>query len=263
MPVGAGDFVVVPSRGRWRLVGASDSSGSSAVGDGLLSAGGNEQEGFVLPEGGGSGEDRVAIYVAGVGGRLMSRAAFDALEDAIAGGFARAVWIATDEAQRSVDSEIRNLLQVPRELRTPQLLEVVWTGRLPNYPHAAIVVQGRGYGQAVALGFTETPDEEDAGEVRDVGQNLLGFGGRGRSGSNQPAAVVAGDYVEFDDVEYLLLAGTGVETLHALVGDREISRRAPAALIEGLPSARVGDRPDTVIYGTTADGEVITPLNIR
>ena len=258
MPVGTSNFVVVPTGERWRSVGASDSSDVAAVGDGLFGVGGNEQQGFVLPE---SGADQVPIYVAGVGGRLMSREAFAAFEDALAAGYGQALWAATNEAQRVVDNEIKRLPTVPRELRTPPPFEVVWTGRLPDQPQAAIIAQGRGPAQALALGYAAPPDDADANDDVIVGAALLGFGDAGRSRFDASETAVAGDYVDLDGIPYLVLAGTGIETLHALVGDREISRRAPAAVIDARPFAKLSDLPDTVIYGGTADGEVIAPLN--
>ncbi len=240
MPVGTSNFVVVPTGERWRSVDASDSSGLSEVGDGLFSVSSSEQEGFVLPESGaGSGDDQVSIYVAGVGGRFMSPEAFAGLEDALAAGYARALWAATDEAQRNVDNEVKRLPTVPRELRTPPPLEVVWTGRLPDHPQAAIIAQGRGRAQALALGYAAPPDEEDSNDDFIVGAQLLGFGDPGRSSFDASETAVAGEYVELDDVPYLVLAGTGVETLHALVGDREVSRRAPAAVIDARPFAQL------------------------
>ena len=264
MPVGTSNFVVVPTGDGWRSVNASDSSGLAEVGDGLFSASSSEQEGFVLPESGaGSGDDQVSIYVAGVGGRLMSREAFAGLEDALAAGYARVLWIAMDEAQRNVNNEVKRLPTVPRELRTPPPLEVVWTGRLPDQPQAAIIAQGRGSAQTLALGYAAPPDEEDSDGDFIPGAQLLGFGDPGRSRFDASETAVGGDYVDLDGVPYLVLAGTGVETLHALVGDREISRRAPAAVIDARPFAQLSDLPDTVIYGRTADGDVIAPLSRR
>ena len=158
MPVGTSNFVVVPTGARWRSVNADDSSGVSEVGDGLFSVSNNEPAAFVLPEsGGGTGDDQVAIYVAGVGGRFMRPEAFAELEDALAAGYGRALWTATDEAQRTVDNEVKRLPTVPRDLRTPPPLEVVWTGRLLDYPRAAIIAQGRGRAQALTLGYPRRP----------------------------------------------------------------------------------------------------------
>ena len=47
-----------------------------------------------------------------------------------------------------------------------------------------------------------------------------------------------------------------------LVGDREITRRGPVAVLDALAFGKLGKRPDTVIYGRTAGGEVVAPLTV-
>ena len=60
-----------------------------------------------------------------------------------------------------------------------------------------------------------------------------------------------------------MLAGAGeVKTLHALVGPDGVRRTAPLAVIDARRFATEGG-VDTVTFGRTADGEVVTPLQTR
>ena len=59
-----------------------------------------------------------------------------------------------------------------------------------------------------------------------------------------------------------MLAGRDVDTVHALVGDREITRRGPVAVLDARAFGEPGERPDTVIYARTAEGEVVAPLTV-
>ena len=263
VPVAAGHSIVVPDDGaRWQYVNADRfSSGDALIADGLVSTtNSSTPRGFVLPERADAASDgQTEIYLAGIGGRLLtSPHAFADLREALTGGNARAVWLAANAGQRYLTELAEDDPQ--RALRAPQPLRLVWTGKLPMRPHAAIVEQGLSSAQSVALGHGEVAGEQDTNEDATEGENLLGFGTDGLSGSNREGAVVAGSFISLDDVEYLVLAGIGVKTIHALVGDREIVRSGPAAIIPAAPLARTGTPPDTVVYGRAADGEVIAPL---
>ena len=149
------------------------------------------------------------------------------------------------------------------------MLEVLWTGGLEGRPHAAVVSQASAYRRALALGFGEVPTDEEVErtqteEERDAdkaGSALLGYGdaGLGRGGRR---GLFGGAYVELDKFPYLVLAGRDVDTVHALVGDREITRRAPVAVLDARAFGEPGERPDTVIYARTAEGEVVAPLSV-
>ena len=263
LPIGAYGAVVVPDRGRWRYVNAGVSSSSvlEDVGDGLFYGGGSARDGFVVPET--AREENVGLYVTQVGARLMSLEAFTELQEGLDGGSARAIWLAANEANRSLRAGLRRYGQDSRPPTSAEALEVVWTGRIPGHPHAAVVVQGRDYFglQSAALGWGEDPgaegrrDEDGQGGAQD-----LGFNTSSRRRSNARDAFVVGAYTEFDDLPYLVLAGSNVETIHALVGDHEISRPAPVAVIDARRFARTEGEPDTVIYGLTADGNVVSAL---
>jgi len=262
VPVAAGHSIVVPDDGaRWQYVNADRfSSGDALIADGLVSTISSTPRGFVLPERADAASDgQTEIYLTGIGGRLLaSPHAFADLRKALTGGNARAVWLAANAGQRYLTELAEDDRR--RALRAPQPLRIVWTGKLPKRPHAAIVEQGRSSAQSVALGHGEAAGEQDANEDATEGENLLGFGTAGLSGSNRGGAVVAGSFISLDDVPYLVLAGIGVKTIHALVGDRELVRSGPAAIIPAAPLARTGTPPDTVIYGRAADGDVIAPL---
>ena len=270
VPVAAGHSIVVPDDGApWQYVNADRfSSGDALIADGLVSIINSTPKGFVIPERADAASDgQTEIYLAGIGGRLLtSPRDFADLRKALTGGDARAVWLAAHASQRRLTELAEDDPQ--RALRAPQPLRIVWTGKLPKRPHAAIVEQGRFSAQSVALGHGEAAGEQDTNEDATEGEILLGFGTGGLSGSNRGAAVgsnrggavVAGSFISLDDVPYLVLAGIGVKTIHALVGDREIVRSGPAAIIPAAPLARTGTPPDTVIYGRAADGDVIAPL---
>ena len=261
VPVAAGHSIVVPDDGaRWQYVNADRfSSGDALIADGLVSTISSTPKGFVLPErADAASEGQTEIYLTGIGGRLLaSPHAFGDLRKALTGGNARAVWLAANAGQRYLTELAEDDRR--RALRAPQPLRIVWTGKLPKRPHAAIVEQGRSSAQSVALGHGEAAGEQDANEDATEGENLLGFGTDGLSGSNRGGAVVAGSFISLDDVPYLVLAGIGVKTIHALVGDRELVRSGPAAIIPAAPLARTTP-PATVIYGRAADGDVIAPL---
>ena len=262
VPVAAGHSIVVPDdSARWQYVNADRfSSGDALIADGLVSTINSSPRGFVLPERADAASDgQTEIYLTGIGGRLLtSPHAFADLREALTGGNARAVWLAASAGQRSLTELAEDDPQ--RALRAPQPLRIVWTGKLPKRPHAAIVEQGRSSTQSVAIGHGEVAGEQDTDEDATEGENLLGFGTTGLSGSNRGGAVVAGSFINLDDVPHLVLVGIGVKTIHALVGDREIVRSGPAAIIPEAPLAPTGTPPDTVIYGRTADGDVIAPL---
>ncbi len=258
LPVGASGAVVVPDRGRWRYVNAGDSSSSGLedVGDGLFYGGRSAQDGFVVPET--ASEDNVGIYVTQVGARLMSPEAFTTLQKGLDGGNARAIWLAANEANGSLREGLRRYGQDSEPPTSAEALEVVWTGRIPGHPHAAVVVQGRDYFglRSAALGWAGAEERSDEG-----GAQALGFNTSTQRRSDARDAFVAGTYAEIDDVPYLVLAGSNVETIHALVGDQEISRPAPFALIDARRFVQTEGEPDTVIYGVTAEGNVVSPLD--
>jgi hypothetical protein len=265
MPVGAGHSVLLPmTGGPWRYVDASRFHADlTRQGDGLLSGNDLSPEGFVVSaRDPAESADGGKVLVTGVGARRLSTASLVALGDALADGGARAVWLAARSGQDAVDEGAEDD-NGRRDLRRPMPLTLVWTGRLPGRPHAAVVAQGQDFTESLALGFGEIAGERDTNLDRREGQALLGFGAEGIDGSQRGSAVVGGAYLDLDDVPYLFLAGTGVKTLHALVGDRALNRSAPAALIAATPLADAGTRPDTVIFGRDARGRVIAPLTSR
>jgi len=265
MPVEAGGSIVLPDDGeRWQFVNAGRfGSGEGLAADGLLSTNDSSPEGFVLPERAPSAADGQAeILFTGLGGRLLSPRSLTDLRTALKDGYARALWRAAEAAQRPRD----DLAEEDRQqsfLREPQRFSIVWTGKLPARQRAAIISQGRDQAQSVGLGYGKVGGEQDTNYDPKEGNALLGFGSAGLAGSNLEGAVVAGTFVELDDLPYLVLAGTGVEKLHALVGDRELVRSGPAAIIPATSLARTGTAPDTVVYGRASNGDVIAPLASR
>jgi hypothetical protein len=258
VPIGAGDWILTPA-GQWRAVRVGRGSGPEEVADGLFRAEGVGDEGFVLPDGE-RGGGRLGLYVVDAGGRSIDADALAGLESAIADGQGRAVWRAADAAQRPLTEELEDGT-ARRELQAAPRLEVVWTGEVEGRPHAAVVAQASAYRRALALGFGDVPaedaiDDEAARDADKAGGELLGYGDTVRGGAAR--GIFAGAYVELDNFTYLVLAGRGVASLHALVGDREITRRGPVAVLD----ARAFDpEAETVLYGRGADGSVVAPLS--
>ncbi|MCW2995940.1 MAG: hypothetical protein JWQ18_3435, partial [Conexibacter sp.] len=176
-------------------------------------------------------------------------------------GGARALYLAAQEGQRALADAAKAAPQT-QDLRKLQGLQVVWTGRLPGRPHAAVVAQGRGSAESVALGYGKQGGRNQVNRDPKEGAQLLGFGDAGLAGSNTEGDVVAGTYVELDKLPYLVLAGTGAKTLHALVGSREITRSGPVAVVPAIPLLPIdtNTQPDTVIYGRDDQGKVIASL---
>jgi len=261
VPIGAGDSVLVPARGQWRYVDASRYSGGlEDAGDGLFTGGGTGSAGFLVPTvDSRSIDDSISIYVAGVGARSLDRASFARLEKALASGSARAVYMAIDEGERDF-AEQREATPQRQDSHMPEALSIVWTGGLPGHPHAAVVAQGRSPAQNLALGYAERADDRSTGDRRDESSVLLGSGSKGLAGSNREGTVLGGAYLRIDDFPYLVLAGTGVETLHAIAGDRELSRPGPVAIVDTRAFADADDPPDTIVYGRAANGDVVAPL---
>lgn len=251
VPVGAGGAMVLPDSGRWRYVDAAVLSRGVRRADGLLYGNDPSPEGFVVPA-----TDNVvdpAVYIAGVGGRKLSRPDLAALRRGLAAGGARALWRAADAGQTALDDAARDAPFL--HAGDAQPLTVVWTGRLPGHRHGAVIGEGRGSGTSLALGFGEAPKTANGAGRKDEGGVLLGFGSS-RLGSRQDSrAAVGGAYVQLGDSPYLAVAGTGVKTLTALVGRRELSRPAPFALIPASDASS-----DTVVFGRDAHGAVIAPL---
>jgi len=263
MPLGAGSSVVVPDDGqRWTYVDAS----GHATADGLLTDGlfvnaSSDPEGFVLPADDDAAPNGPMAYLPGIGGRTFSRRSFADLRAALDDGGARALYLAAAEGQRAVADAAKASPQ-SQDLRRLQPLQVVWTGRLPDRPHAAVVAQGRDSAESVALGYGKQGGRNQVNHDPKEGAQLLGFGAGGLAGSNTEGAVVAGAYVELDKLPYLVLAGLGAKTLHALVGGREVTRPGPAAVVAAEPLLPADTRtaPDTVVFGRDEHGQVIAPL---
>ena len=253
LPLGVGDWILTPD-GQWRAVRVGRGLGPKEVADGLFRADGLDDEGFVLPQD--RGRERLGLYVVEAGARLIEPQALTALEAAMADGQGRAVYQAAYAAQQPLTEEAERGTAT-RELLAPPMLEVLWTGRLQGRPHAAVVSQASAYRRALGLGFGEVPSDEEVErtateEERDAdkaGSELLGYG---RVGLGRRSALFGGAYVELDRVPYLVVAGRDVASLHVLVGDREITRRGPVAVLDALAFGKLGKRPDTVIYARTA-----------
>ena len=252
--------------GQWRGVRVGRGLGPKEVADGLFRADGLDDEGFVLPED--RGGERLGLYVVDAGARLIEPRALEALEAAIADGQGRAVYQAAYAAEQPLTAEAERGTAT-RELMAPPMLEVLWTGRLEGRPHAAVIAQESAYRRSLALGFGEVPTDEEVEraeteEERDAdkaGSELLGYG-RAELGRGGRRGLFGGAYVELDRFPYLVVAGRDLASLHVLVGDREITRRGPVAVLDALAFGEPGKRPDTVIYGRTAGGEVVAPLTV-
>jgi hypothetical protein len=252
VPIGVGDAILAPDRNEWRYVGA-DSDGYDDAGDGLFwSDGGGSADGFVVPTEPVS--DEVPIYITGVGGRSMRPEDYDVFTEALDTGYQRAVWLAADQAADLATDDQE--LHIPD---SPPGFSVVWTGEVPGYEHAAMVLDGDQYSsrRAAVLAYgdqVERSEDEDEGFVR------LGTAVPGRDLIDAPNTFAAGAYTDFDQFPYLILAGAGaVETVHALIGTEEVTRKAQVAIIDAR-RFDPKDRPDTVIFGRTANGEVIAPF---
>ena len=180
--------------------------------------GGLSADGFFLPRR--SGGDTVPIHITNVGGRSLDPKRYDAFVAAVDGGFGRSIWLAANAAAEALKDDER--VSRPDD---PPPLSLVWTGGVPGYPHAATVLQGDTYAgpRSAALGYGETPGPEARSEDKDEGSVSLGTGGGDRR-ARTPETFVAGAYTQLKDVPYLVLAGSGAtETLHAFVGDQDVS----------------------------------------
>jgi len=248
VPIGVGDAILTPDRNEWRFVDAGYSGGYEDVGDGLLWAGGGAgSDGFVLPQRPVS--DGVPIYVAGIGGRLVGPEAYEAFTQALESGYERAVFLATEQASEQLQEE-RDFAD-----DQPPALSVEWTGEVPGYEHAALVLHGDAYSgqRAAVVGYGDRPDRS---EDKDEGTIRLGTAGKPPY-TGDPNTFAAGAFTAFDNFPYLVLAGAGaVKTLHALVGKDEIERKGPLAIID---ARRFDEKtvPDSVLFGRTADGAVV------
>jgi hypothetical protein len=258
VPVGAGGAIVLPDSGQWRYVDAAVLSGGMSRADGLLFGYDSSPEGFVVPT---TDDVDPAVYIAGVGGRRVSRPDLAALRGALAAGGARALWRAADAGQTALDDAARRDGQSFGHAGDAQTLNVVWTGRLPGRRHGAVVSEGRGPGMSLALGFGEVPKTANSAGKEDEGSELLGFGssrlGR-RAGAGE---AVGGAYIQLGEEPYLAVAGTGVKEITAIVGRHTISHSAPFALIPATPlEPKGGTATDTVVYGHDKYGAVVAPL---
>jgi hypothetical protein len=129
-----------------------------------------------------------------------------------------------------------------------------------------VVAQRSAYRRALALGYGDVPSDEDVQRPETeeeraadkAGGQLLGYG---RADLGRRSGLFAGAYVELDEAPYLVVAGRNVASLHVLVGDRSFTRRAPVAVLDARAFGEPGERPDTVLYGQTAEGEVVAPLD--
>jgi hypothetical protein len=258
-PIAVGDAILVPEGTAWTYVDAGFSTGFENTGDGLFrDSGGLSGQGFLLPQT--PGRELVPIQVTGVGPRSLRRDDYEALTAALHDGFGRSIWLAAAQAESALTDDADDV----RPPDDPPALSVLWTGRVPDYAHAAAVLQGDGFGgqRAAALGYGDTPGPEARSEDKDEGSVALGSADRGR-GTQPPDTFTAGAYAHFHDFPYLVLAGAGsVKTLHAFVGDQEVTRKAPLAVIDARRFSS-DDGTDTVIFGRTADGRVIAPFDSR
>ncbi|MDA0184176.1 hypothetical protein OJ997_27960 [Solirubrobacter phytolaccae] len=256
VPIGVGDAILTPARNDWRFVDAGYGNGYEDVGDGLLwSNGGLDSDGFVVPTQAVS--DRVPIYVTGEGGRYIRPEAYEAFTSALEGGYARAVFLATQAAAALLEDDE----QQQRTDDEPPALTVTWTGEVPGYKRAAVVLHGDALSgrRAAALGYGNRPDRGEDKDERTVGLGTASADQVFKSADTFAAYA----YTTFDNFPYLLLASSGVvDTVHALVGTEELRRKPGLAVID----ARRFDpkeTPDTVVFGRTAEGRVIAPLAQR
>lgn len=259
LPVAVGDAIVVPDGGQWRFVNASYGSGYADTGDGLFwSTSGIDSDGFLIPTR--PGADRIPVYVSGIGARVIRRDGYERFEQSLQDGYARAVWQAARDTTQRLEDE-REEQPYPDDAPA---LSVLWTGRLPGWSRAALVLHGDQYDplMAASLGYGEVPQADDAEERDEGGASSLGTG---RTGDliRTPDTFAAVAWTVLDDLPYLVLAGAGdVSTLHAFVGKEELRRRGPLAVVDGRrfdPKLR----PDTVGFGRSASGNVVAPLQRR
>lgn len=250
-PLGTGEAVLVPAGAGWRYVDADFERSDQAIVDGLVvktgTLGTTLGNGFVLPAA--APAVRAAIFVQAVGPRMVAPRTLAAIERTVAARGAIALWQAVAAPDKGTSAAARRVPATPPELR------VVWTGRLPGVPTAAVVAESDG--PSLSLGFADQGSADSA----IAGSQVLGRG-RGRTDPSTPSgALVAGRYVQTDPSgTKLLLAGVGVRTLTAVVGRRRISRRAPFALIDAPWGDDASTAPDTTISGRTAGGRVVAPL---
>ena len=253
-PIEVGESVIVPEGETWRYIDAGYSTGYEDAGDGMFRDGGGlSADGFFLPQRGNG--DSVAIHITGVGGRALDPEDYDAFVAAIDGGYARPIWLAADRAEEALKDDER--VSRPDD---PPSLSLVWTGEVPSYKHAATVLQGNRISGplSAALGYGETPGTEARSEDKDEGSVSLGTGQADR-GPAPSDTFAAGAYTHLKDVPYLVLAGSGaVETVHAFVGDQEVTRKAPTAVVD---ARRFDSGDNTVVFGRTRDGQVVAPLD--
>ena len=253
VPIGVGDAVLTPASNEWRFVDAGYSGEYEDAGDGLLWSGSGNPDGFVLPRRASS--DGVPIYVTGVGGRLVRPEAYEAFTQALEQGYERAVYLAAERAAGDVSGDEEQLAD-----DDPPALSVEWTGEVPGYEHAALVLQGDAFDRrAAVLGYGDQPERS---EDKDEGTVGLGTASRRRDVDTGDTFAAAA-YGTLEDFPYLFLAGGGaVETVHALIGTEEIRRKAPLAVIDAR-RFDPKDEPDTVAFGRTASGSVVAPLRQR
>ena len=149
------------------------------------------------------------------------------------------------------------------------MLEVLWTGGLEGRPHAAVISQESAYRRSLALGFGEVPTDEEVERPRPrrnatptkPGANCWATAAPG-SGAAAGAGSSAAPTSSSTGSPTWWCAGRDLASLHVLVGDREITRRGPVAVLDALAFGEPGQAPDTVIYGRTAGGEVVAPLTV-
>lgn len=146
----------------------------------------------------------------------------------------------------------------PRLQGNVRTVDVLWTGKLPGVPQAAIVSRARP--DRLGLGLVDDPD----GFASGAASLSLGSSGNplaARTNGVEDEPLVGATYVVDDDnrPQTLVAAATGaVDRLEFLVGDRSFTRPGPVALV---PVDWDTETTDAVVVGRDKRGAVIAPLS--
>jgi hypothetical protein len=249
-PVGIDDAILLPA-GDWTYVPLRARGSRPQTADGLISTGaavgGELEPGFVL-QGSQPARDQLGkVYDTQAG--LFRVDADDYRRITAASrrpGSLTAIHAALVESDRAEAVDGTRL----------RAMDVLWTGRLPGVPHAAVVLRGDPH--RLGLGLVRDPDAfVSSAESVDLGSLTAPLGARRRELVDPPyvgAAYAGGG----DEPVTLVAAATGeVDRIELLVGTRRVTRPGPVAII---PADWDPATADAVVLGRTARGAVVAPL---
>jgi hypothetical protein len=217
-PARIGDAVLLPS-GDWTYLPLTDSSDRPRTVDGLLTpddAYGSLDPGFVVEGRQPSREQATKVFDTEVGMfRVDARTRRAIADAALRPGALLAIHAALirDQDERIAHPGLRSF-------------DVLWTGRLPGVPRAAVVA--RQYPDRLGLGLVTDPDGFVSGAASvDLGSQA------GALRTRRQPGVVGAAYVPGDNPpRTVVAAGTaGVDRLEFLVGTRRFTRAAPVAVV--------------------------------